>query len=251
MVRGLLCEAGFSRARAEMSGKGNGRRMMNDEERLQQLYDEKPDDVLVEMWANREDLTEMAQAALESVMRSRRLETAREAQPEVAVPERVAGADEEYVSLFTFGDMFQARQAVELLEEAKIQYKPVNQSQNAGITEWGTQSAQIEVLVTDQDYAAAVKVLHDGLGLFPQAEMDAPDADAGPLDDLVSVLMIDAETELQEGIAAARALAEKGVSFMWHDGRDFPEGLADAATVSIEVRSSAYKKAAGIVHDLG
>ena len=221
--------------------------MRDDQQRLQEMYDEKSDDALQQMWDRREDLTDQAQDALKDVMKARGLSThAVEAATMHATAIPVAEADERL--LWTFGDMFQARRAIELLEEAELDYKLNDLSQGAAAASWrGGADAWLQLFVPQRDFAAAKKVLHDGMGLFPGAEAhSASDSDV-PFGELLSVLMLDAETELAQGLTAAQALAKSGVSFLWHDGRDMPEGLADAHTISIEVRSESYEAALAIV----
>jgi hypothetical protein len=219
--------------------------------RLQQLYEEKNDDELFRMYASRDDLTDVAQDALASVMRARNLDVAPHHDAEAVASQdasTVAIAVEAHEALlWTFGDMFQARRAIDLLEQSQIEYKLIDLSQGNTVSMYGQSAAWLQLVVGERDYGLAKKILHDGMGLFPAAEVDAPSADAGPLDDLMSVLMLDSETEMVAGVAAAQALARAGVSFVWHDGRDFPEGLADAKTVSIEVRPAAYDMASNIV----
>ena len=213
--------------------------------RLFQVYDEKINDELLALHSNRENLTEVAQDALARVIRDRGL-----AAPavEVDMPHADAGAKTDYdVVLWTFDDMFQANRAIQLLEEAQIEYGLVDLS-NGGIVSQRYQAVGwLQLKVDEQDVVAARKALHDGMGLFPAAEVDAPDSYAGPLDDLTGVYIFDSETEMAQGLAVVQALAKAGVSFVWHDGRDWPEGLADAMTVSIEVRQASAEHASAVV----
>jgi hypothetical protein len=221
--------------------------MNADHERLQEIYEEKSDEALHEMWERRDDLTDQAQDALKDVMKRRGLSTAATYEAAVeasAIP--TVEADE--LLLWTFGDMFQARRAIQLLEEAELDYKLNDLSQGAAAASWrGGTEAWLQLLVPQRHYAAAKKILQQGMGLFPGAEAHSASESDVPFGELMSVLMLDAETELASGLAAAQALARNGVSFLWHDGRDMPEGLADAHTISIEVRAESYEQAAAIV----
>jgi hypothetical protein len=225
--------------------------MSMDEERLRKLYDEKDNDALADLWEHRDDLTDVAQSALESVMRERRLPTNAESMPE-ALREEGDGEDTlspNEILLWAFDDMFQAKRAIQLLDDAEVEYKLIDRSKNGVV---GNQSrrgplAWLQLVVNERDYESSRQLLHNQMGLFPKPEGDAPSADAAPLDDLVGVFLFDVETDLSDGIAAAHALAEKGVSFLWHDGRDSPEGLADEGTASIEVRPEAAERAAAII----
>jgi hypothetical protein len=213
--------------------------------RLFQVYDEKSNDELLALHSNREDLTDVAQDALARVMKDRGL-----AVPavEMDAPHADAGAKADYdVVLWTFDDMFQANRAIQLLEEAQIEYGLVDLS-NGGIVSQRYQAVGwLQLKIAEQDVVAARKALHDGMGLFPGAEVDAPDSYAGPLDDLTGVYLFDSETEMAQGLAVVQALAKAGVSFVWHDGRDWPEGLADAMTISIEVRQASAEHASAVV----
>ncbi len=104
--------------------------MSMDEERLRKLYDEKDNDGLVDLWEHRDDLTDVAQSALESVMRERRLSTtvegASESSSDEADGEDTLSPTE--IVLWAFDDMFQAKRAIQLLDEAEIEYKLIDLS---------------------------------------------------------------------------------------------------------------------------
>ncbi len=208
--------------------------------RLFQVYDEKSNDELLALQGNREDLTEVAQDALARVIRGRGL-IAVEAEAEAPGVEAAADGG---ALLWAFDDMFQANRAIQLLEEVQVRYWLVDLSKGGTVAQ---RYPWLQLMVEEQDFGAARKLLQQGMGLFPEAEVEAPHPDAGLLDDLVGVLIFDAETEMSDGLAAAAALAKAGVTFVWHDGRDWPEGLADAMTVAIEVRQESYERAQAIV----
>jgi len=221
--------------------------------RLRQLYDEKSNEELVALHGNREDLTQIAQEALARVMQERKIDGT--AVADQAVEESTSSrplvmsdvlADDERL-LWTFDDMFQANRAVELMDEAELEYRLVDSSKGGAISQRYAPIKWPQLIVTEKDYSAARALLHAKMGLFPEREAGAPAAEAAPLSDLIGVLMFDAETELLEGIAAATALATAGVTFVWHDGRDSPDGLADAMTVAIEVPEASYDRAKAIV----
>ena len=219
--------------------------------RLRQLYDEKSNEELVALWGNRDSLTQIAQEALARVMQERKLEpeTAEAVDEQtssrpLAMPDVLAG-DERL--LWTFDDMFQANRAVELMDEAQFEYRLADSSKGGAVSQRYAPIKWLQLVVAEKDYTAARALLQAKMGLFPEREAGAPAAEAGPLDDLMGVLMFDAETELSEGIAAATALAKAGVTFVWHDGRDSPDGLADAMTVAIEVPEANYERAKAIV----
>ncbi len=221
--------------------------------RLRQLYDEKSNDELVALHGNRNSLTQIAQEALARVMQERKIDVAAGADEAVEdsassrslVMPDVLAEDERL--LWTFDDMFQANRAVELMDEAQLEYRLVDSSKGAAISQRYAPIKWLQMVVVERDYSAARALLHEKMGLFPEREAGAPNAEAEPLSDLMGVLMFDAETELPEGIAAATALAKAGVTFVWHDGRDSPAGLADAMTVAIEVPEANYERAKAIV----
>jgi hypothetical protein len=221
--------------------------------RLRQLYDDKSNDELVALYGNREDLTQIAQEALARVMKDRKLEVDEAEEERVAASSAVGSlaipdvlADDERL-LWTFDDMFQANRAVELMAEAQLEYRLVDSSKGAAVSQRYAPIKWLQMVIVEKDYSAARALLQAKMGLFPEREDGAPAAEAAPLSDLIGVLMFDAETELDEGIAAATALAKAGVTFVWHDGRDFPDGLADAMTVAIEVPGASHDRAKAIV----
>jgi len=219
--------------------------------RLRQLYDEKSNEELVALYGNRDSLTQIAQEALARVMQERKLEPEVDEVAEESTSSRPLVmpdvlADDERL-LWTFDDMFQANRAVELMDEAQFEYRLADSSKGGAVSQRYAPIKWLQLVVAEKDYTAARALLQAKMGLFPEREAGAPAAEAGPLDDLMGVLMFDAETELSEGIAAATALAKAGVTFVWHDGRDSPDGLADAMTVAIEVPEANYERAKAIV----
>ena len=219
--------------------------------RLRQLYDEKSNEELVALYGNRDSLTQIAQEALARVMQERKLEPEVDEVAEESTSSRPLVmpdvlADDERL-LWTFDDMFQANRAVELMDEAQFEYRLADSSKGGAVSQRYAPIKWLQLVVAEKDYTAARALLQAKMGLFPEREAGAPAAEAGPLDDLMGVLMFDAETELSEGIAAATALAKAGVTFVWHDGRDSPDGLADAMTVAIEVPEANYERANAIV----
>jgi hypothetical protein len=55
--------------------------------------------------------------------------------------------------------------------------------------------------------------------------------------------------ERGEGLVAARALGEAGMTYLWRDGRDHVGELPDEETVAIEVRVGDMEHAVGLVED--
>ena len=213
---------------------------------LSRLYNEKTDDELLQLYTNRDDLTELAQNALTKVMQGRNLEApAAPVAPSIdtAQPESdELGPDE--IGLWSFDDMFQAQTAIQLLDLEQLGYRIIHHTRQSLAMGGRT---YLNLVVKEEDYAAACKLLRDKMGLFPAPEVEAPDSIASPLDNLIGIYLFDSETEMTEGLAVAQALGKAGVSFLWHDGRDSPEGLADAMTISIEVRQPNAERAAAVV----
>ncbi len=214
--------------------------------RLLALYGDKDNDELLNLHLYKDDLTDIAQEALERVMKDRKLQVPA-ADAKTASSDDSGGMSDDEVLLWAFDDMFQANRAIQLLEDADIGYRLEDLSNNGAADARTRAVAWLRVVVEQKDCAVARKLLHDGMGLFPAPEAGAPSADAEPLDDLVGVLIFDCETEMAEGLTAAQALAHAGISFLWHDGRDSPEGLADGMTIAIEVRGASCERAAAII----
>ena len=213
---------------------------------LIKLYNEKTNDELLQLHANRDDLTEVAQNALAHVMADRKLETPAETAAPLIDPEQPESAElqPDEIGLWSFDDMFLAQSAIQLFDLDRLWYRIIHHTrQNLAM---GGRT-YLNLVVKEEDYAAACKLLREKMGLFPAPEVEAPDAIASPLDNLVGIYLFDSETELAEGLAVAQALGKAGVSFLWHDGRDSPEGLADAMTISIEVRQPNAERAAAVV----
>lgn len=217
--------------------------------RLLALYGDKDNDELLHLHQYKDDLTDIAQQALERVIKDRKLQTT---VPDVTESKAVTSGDNGVVSdnellLWAFDDMFQANSATRILDEAGIEYRLEDLSNNGAAAARTRSVAWLQVIVDQKDYEAARKLLQAAMRLFPVPEAGAPSANAEPLDDLVGVLIFDCETEMTEGLAAAQALAHAGISFLWHDGRDSPAGLADGMTIAIEVRQASYERAAAII----
>jgi hypothetical protein len=216
-----------------------------DSDKLSKIYAEKTNDELLHLYANREDLTEVAQEALTRVMKDRNLESPAAA-PEPLHTDQPAGDElqPDEIGLWSFDDMFQAQRAIQLLDLEQLWHRIIDHTRQTLAMGGRT---YLNVIVKEEDYPAACKLLREKMGLFPAPEVEAPDAVAGSLDDLIGIYLFDSETEMAEGLAVAQALGKAGVSFLWHDGRDSPEGLADAMTISIEVRQLNSERAAAVV----
>jgi hypothetical protein len=186
-------------------------------EELCKVYAEKSDTELLALNDGFGDLTETAQQALTQVMQERGLEAAGGESAEV-VAERSEGAL--------------------ILDEAGVDVRAVDwneldpqESQNMPLMRIGV------VVFRDQEREAR-KVLHDGMGLFPQAEVDDPFAQLGSL-------MMVGFFERADALIAARALGEKGISYVWKDDRDDETATTDEVT--IEVKGTRLDEAQAVV----
>lgn len=213
-------------------------------ERLCALYDEKSDDELLGMYADREDLTEVAQQALAETMRGRKLvgrEPAVHTQaPEDDVPSlELAGSEK---AIWTFADAFEAREAIRVLDDAGIWQRVVDRTEPADSLRGRTQLA-LTLIVRDKDLEAAVRLLREKIGLFPKPEVG--DGSGSPLSGMQGMVLL-AMFDRHEGLVAAEALGKAGISYCWRDGADESQELPDEQTVAIEVRGELMEVATGV-----
>jgi hypothetical protein len=215
-------------------------------EKLSALYAEKSDAELLDLHAKRDGLTEMAQQALASVMRERRLSgggavggRAEEPAGSEEVGDTV-GADEGLIYLFT--DAFEAREALRHMNEAGISHRMLDWHQVEPDRERSYTGVDLGLVVARGDAKRAVSVLKEKLGLFPGPETLEG---GGEADGLVVLSMFDR----QEALAAAGVLGKVGMTYFWRDGRDVTAGLPDEDTVAIEVRTEDVDRAAKLVEE--
>jgi len=215
-------------------------------ERLAAVYAESDDEELLLMYERREDLTDVAQAALARVMKERGVvpveaEAVEEAAPEVDAGELKPGE----AGLWLFEDMFNAKTAAEVLTSAGIEHRMVDRSDQRSSD--GLRGRYVPALLLVLDAADRLKaeaVLRQRLGMFPLAEVDgAREGVEGDAEDFAVLTML----ERTDALAAAHALGEAGISFRWRDGRDAAEGQPDEETVTIEVKVGDVERAAGLV----
>jgi len=214
-------------------------------EKLGALYAEKSDGELLDLFEQRDGLTETAQQALTGAMRERRL----------SVGEATGGADatldagaetEDTVAdgealVYLFHDAFEAREAIRTMRDAGIAHR---------MLDWHVVNPEMQVSQTGVDLGLVVArgdalrtraVLKERLGLFPEAEEFAQEAG-----EALTVLSM---FERAEALVAARALGEAGMTYLWRDGRDHVGELPDEETVAIEVKASDVERAAQLVED--
>jgi hypothetical protein len=215
--------------------------------KLGALYGEKSDGELLDLYAQRDGLTEMAQQALAGVMLARRLST----HEPFGVQEReLAVGDEEgedrlgsgEVLAYLFHDAFQAREAIRMLTEAGVEHRMLDWHGVQPERPVSQTGLDLGLVVARSDLRATNEMLKEKLGLFPE-----PEGDDAPEDGESMVVL--SMYERGEALVAARALGEAGVTYMWRDGRDVENGLPDGETVAIWVNSADLERAAQLVED--
>ena len=238
MLMGLIwfCEVGGG-SLSQMSPDGQL-------ERLCALYDEKSNDELLGMYADREDLTEVAQQALAETMRGRKL-VGREPPVHTQATEddvpslELAGSEK---AIWTFADAFEAREAIRVLDDAGIWQRVVDRTEPADSLRGRTQLA-LTLIIRDKDLEAAVRLLREKIGLFPKPEVG--DGSGSPLSGMQGMVLL-AMFDRHEGLVAAEALGKAGISYCWRDGADESQELPDEQTVAIEVRGELMEVATGV-----
>jgi hypothetical protein len=220
-------------------------------EELSALYAEKTDDELLNLHEQREDLTDAAQQALAQVMHERKLTAVATSAPPISIgrmTEVKSGAmlaDNE-VCVWTFDDAFQAREALRLLTNAEIEHRVVDSSQKSGDAFRGSSfQLQLSAIVDRRDVKAAMAVLQHAMGLFPGPEGDDANANLNDVGELALLSMFDRH----DALAAAQALGESGISYLWRDGHDDAQQLPDADTVAIEVHPDQLDRATELVQN--
>jgi hypothetical protein len=208
-------------------------------EQLRALYGERNDRELLAMYEQREGLTETAQQALEQVMRERHLSANDTA---ATGAEDELGVVDEAELLYIFDDAFQAREAIRHLTEAEVTHRVVDwYALHPELLE-ARSMLQLALLVPKDEQAHAVTVLRETLDLFP---LDEEGVELNAIGELALVAMFD----LANGLLAAQALGEAGISYFWRDGREETQDLPDAETVAIEVRASQLQRAVKLVEE--
>jgi hypothetical protein len=215
-------------------------------EKLGALYAEKSDGELLDLYEQRDGLTELAQQALAGVMRGRRLSTQAAGGYEPA--QEMGGEEVEdhveagEVLAYLFHDAFQAREAIRTLTEAGIEHR---------MLDWHGVHPEMTVSQTGLDLGLVVaradaqrtnEVLKEELGLFPDAEGDDAPED-GESRTVLSMY------ERADALVVARALGEAKMSYLWRDGSEQGSELPDAETVAIEVNAADVERAAQVVED--
>jgi hypothetical protein len=216
-------------------------------EKLSALYEEKSDGELLDLYEQRDGLTEMAQQALLGVMRQRKLDTHAPfgvQEPELGAEDAVEAEalDAGEVLAYLFHDAFQAREAIRTLTEAGIEHRMLDWHVVHPEMKPYPNGLDLGLVVAQTDLQSTLGVLKEQLGLFPGAEgEDAPEDG-----DSMAVLSM---YERGEALVAARALGEAKMSYLWRDGSEHGSDLPDGETVAIEVNSADVERATQVVED--
>jgi hypothetical protein len=216
-------------------------------EKLGALYSEKSDGELLDLYEQRDGLTEMAQQALAGVMRERRLSTQAVAGGYEPAQEMGGEEEEDHVEAgevlaYLFHDAFQAREAIRTLTEAGIEHRMLDWHRVHPEMTVSQTGLDLGLVVARGDAQRTNEILKEELGLFPDAEGD----DAPEDGESMAVLSM---YERGDALVAARALGEAGMTYLWRDGRDHGSGLPDEETVAIEVSSADVERAMQVVED--
>ncbi len=211
-----------------------GNRQLDD---LCALYTEKSEPELLALYAQHDDLTDVAQQALTQVMKYRGIVAPTLAEPEFAALGDTPDASEELVSraldadeicIFTFSDAFQAGEALRLLKNEQIACRIVNWDELRPRTDPGGPPMRLGMVVGRSDAAQAKHVLQQAMNLFPPAE-------GGDAFEDLSGMMLVGVFEREDALLVAHALGSDGVSYLWSDDREDPE--ADTDHVQIQVNA--------------
>ena len=216
-------------------------------EKLGALYEEKSDGELLDLYEQRDGLTEMAQQALAAVMRQRGLGGqpvfgTQELEPagHYADGDDTVGSGE--VLAYLFHDAFQAREAIRVLTEAGIEHRMVDWHMVHPEMTVSQTGLDLGLVVAGADLQRTVEDLKEQLGLFP-----GPEGEDAPEDgDSMAVLSM---YERGEALVAARALGLAKMSYLWRDGSEHGSDLPDEETVAIEVNSGDVERATQVVED--
>ena len=217
-------------------------------EKLSALYEEKSDGELLDLYEQRDGLTETARQALLEVMRVRRLSGRGGGETYAPVQERSGDEVEEdtleqgEVLAYLFHDAFQAREAIRTLAEAGIEHRMLDWHVVQPERSASANGLDLGLVVAQSDLQPTLGVLKAQLGLFPGAEGEDAQEDG----ESMAVLSM---YERSEALMAARALGEAKMNFLWRDGSEHGSDLPDGETVAIEVNSKDVERATQVVED--
>lgn len=219
-------------------------------QRLQQLYGAMSDDELLRLAADKAELTEVAQQAIDAEMTTRGLELPVEEEPlsDAATPDLPAAEDDaSLVSLFVSQSAVEANKAATCLEEAEIPFEL--RPQRYRDTEdgpWKT-SGLLEIVVERERKQDGVRILREKMGLFPLAEVDESDGnpdDSGE-EDLYQVGNFELEADAE---IASKALRDADIWFTAERVAVDPTDSSVECTF-IEVRFEDMERALEVVEE--
>ena len=209
-------------------------------DRMVALYSEKSDEELEQLYAAREDLTEVAEQALTDVLHKRGIAPRTQALSPL-LEERRDDADpansplaQDEVCLYTFDDAFRTTEALRLLDRADIPARVIDWNAISDQTRERRPTLQLGVVVKRLDQAAASHILQEELGLLLPLKGNS---DFMETHDFVPV----ARLERADALVLAHALGTHGISYLWTDDRD--DASAGADLVAIEVRAERIDRA--------
>jgi hypothetical protein len=215
-------------------------------EQLCALYEEKSEIELEQLYAGREDLTEVAQQALAQVMRERGISIQPAAAPVIegiepleVDPATLLAENEVYVA--RFDDAFEAKEALRRLTGGGVNPRVINvlQFQESALRRRGP-TVDLRVAVGCEEEKSARAILADRLATFPEREGDDPLAE-------LSGLQLVGMFERADALLAAQALGEGGMSYVWDDGHD--NQYETSESISIQVKAERLDEAQKLVEE--
>jgi hypothetical protein len=213
--------------------------------RLCELYAEKSDEDLLDLWHDHEDLTQVAQEALAQVIKDRGLEL-KSTEAESGQPESQAGSQDEEsllrdeIGLWSFSDAFQASQAIRHMTEAEIAFRMIDQSK----VNWDSLRSRNQVgllmVVKVADASRAERLLRENMGLFPLPEgEEEPIGSLNLLTDFITVGLY----SMEHAQIVAEALGNARISYLWRDGHEELNVAPGWDGVAIEVSRANWERA--------
>ena len=216
-------------------------------EKLGALYDEKSDGELLDLYDQRDGLTEMAQQALADVMRARKLNPqavfgVQGTEPSAPYVEGDDTLGRGEVLAYLFHDAFEAREAIRVLTEAGVEHRMLDwHVVHPEMPVW-PMGLDLGLVVSRSDLSDVTAVLKEKLDLQVLTE----GGNAPENDESMEVLSM---YERGEALVAARALGEAKLSHRWRDGSEVGSDLPDGECVVIEVNAEDVERAAQVVED--
>jgi hypothetical protein len=211
-------------------------------QRLKELYAAYTDEEMLDLAADRDGLTDDAQAVLAREMDHRKL-VPRAGEPVPSVPELAEEVETEAaagsVELITLWDMFSANTALDLLDEAEIEYQITGKRISGDVFQGSAQ--RVSIYVASADEAAAQALLRREMGLFPLQEVPDQPEEA----DEAMFPLVEVETQA-EADAVIHLLREAGIEgHIAPPAKDAEEG----DWLQVEVRSRVYTEALTVMTD--